>query len=301
MLQSLWMLVAAFFFASMSALVKFTTALGEAGTFEIVFYRSFIGLVFIYCLMLFAGLSIRTNYLYGHFKRSILGTISFTMWFASMGHLPLGTSTTLNYTAPLFIAAYTIACALYRKQRAPWLLGLSIAIGFAGVCLILQPSVNGEELPWAGLGLTAGAMGPVIFFQIKQLGRLHEPANRIVFYFSLVGTIWGFAGMLFLEGGLSFHTLPTWLGLLGVGVSAVLAQLSLTRAYAYGNMMLSACLQFATIPIAEIISVFIFKDKLPTSALIGMVLILIAGCAASVITKSMEKKAGSRSSPLPKD
>ena len=49
MLQSCWMLVAAFFFASMTAFVKFSSA--DAGTFEIVFYRSLIGLIFITCCM----------------------------------------------------------------------------------------------------------------------------------------------------------------------------------------------------------------------------------------------------------
>lgn len=135
------------------------------------------------------------------------------------------------------------------------------------------------------MGLFAGAMGPFIFFQIAQLGRLREPALRIVFYFSLVGTIWGLAGCLILEGGLKAHDSGVWIGLLGVGISAVLAQVAMTRAYAYGNMMLTACFQFAVIPFAEIISVIFFKEALPPVALIGMLLILVSGCTASVITK----------------
>ena len=45
MLQSCWMLVASLLFATMSSLVKISAA--EVGTFEIVFYRSLIGLAFI--------------------------------------------------------------------------------------------------------------------------------------------------------------------------------------------------------------------------------------------------------------
>ncbi len=287
MLQSLWMLVAAFFFATMSALVKFSSS--DAGTFEIVFYRSFIGLIVVYCLMLSTGISVRTKYFPGHLKRSILGTLGFTMWFATMAHLPLGTATTLNYTAPLFIAGYMIVVALMNKQKAPWLLGLAILLGFLGICLILQPSVNEEQLPWALLGLAAGAMGPVIFFQIKQLGRMKEPSQRIVFYFSLIGTIWGLAGAFCFEGGLTIHAdYRSWLGLIGVGLAAVVAQICMTRAYAYGNMLLSACLQFATIPFAELFSVFIFKDHVPPTALIGMACILFAGTSATIITRKME-------------
>ena len=75
---------------------------------------------------------------------------------------------------------------------------------------------------------------------------------------------------------------------MGVGVSALLGQVCLTRSFAYGNMMLTACFQFAVIPIAEILSVVIFHDSLPVLSLVGMGLILVAGCAASIITKTRE-------------
>lgn len=283
MLQSCWMLVAAMLFATMSSLVKMSA--GEAGTFEIVFYRSLIGLVFIAIVMFIQGQTPHTKYLFGHIKRSVLGTLAFTIWFFTMGHLPLGTAVTLNYTAPLFIAATFVVTALMHHQKAPWSLAAAICVGFIGVCLILQPSIASDELPYALMGLFAGALGPFIFFQIAQLGRLREPSLRIVFYFSLVGTIWGLAGCYVLEGGLKMHDIDVWTGLLGVGITAVLAQVAMTRAFAYGNMMLTACFQFAVIPFAEIISVVFFKEALPPVALVGMLLILAAGCTASVITK----------------
>ena len=224
MLQSCWMLVAAMLFATMSSLVKMSA--GEAGTFEIVFYRSLIGLVFIAIVMFIQGQTPHTKYLFGHIKRSVLGTLAFTIWFFTMGHLPLGTAVTLNYTAPLFIAATFVVTALMHHQKAPWSLAAAICVGFIGVCLILQPSIASDELPYALMGLFAGALGPFIFFQIAQLGRLREPSLRIVFYFSLVGTIWGLAGCYVLEGGLKMHDMDVWTGLLGVGITAVLAQVA---------------------------------------------------------------------------
>ena len=243
--------MASLLFATMSSLVKISAA--EVGTFEIVFYRSLIGLAFISTVMFIQGQTPHTKYLFGHIKRSVLGTLAFTIWFFTMGHLPLGTAVTLNYTAPLFIAATFVVTALMHHQKAPWSLAAAICVGFIGVCLILQPSIASDELPYALLGLFAGALGPFIFFQIAQLGRLREPSLRIVFYFSLVGTIWGLVGCYILEGGLKMHGMDVWQGLLGVGITAVLAQVAMTRAFAYGNMMLTACFQFAVIPFAEII------------------------------------------------
>ena len=143
MLQSCWMLVAAFFFATMSAFVKLSS--DAVGTFEIVFWRSLITWILLTGFMLMRGITPVTQYLGGHLKRSVLGTVSFTMWFATMGHLPLGTATTLNYTAPLFIALTVVGGALIRREKAPWLLALAITVGFAGVCLVLQPSVSGTH------------------------------------------------------------------------------------------------------------------------------------------------------------
>ena len=228
--------MASLLFATMSSLVKISAA--EVGTFEIVFYRSLIGLAFISTVMFIQGQTPHTKYLFGHIKRSVLGTLAFTIWFFTMGHLPLGTAVTLNYTAPLFIAATFVVTALMHHQKAPWSLAAAICVGFIGVCLILQPSIASDELPYALLGLFAGALGPFIFFQIAQLGRLREPSLRIVFYFSLVGTIWGLVGCYILEGGLKMHGMDVWQGLLGVGITAVLAQVAMTRAFAYGNMML---------------------------------------------------------------
>lgn len=117
MLQSCWMLVAAMLFATMSSLVKISAA--GAGTFEIVFYRSLIGLIFVAAVMALQGQTPHTKYLFGHIKRSVLGTLSFTIWFFTMGHLPLGTAVTLNYTAPLFIAATFVVTALMHHKRRP--------------------------------------------------------------------------------------------------------------------------------------------------------------------------------------
>ena len=64
MLQSCWMLVASLLFATMSSLVKISAA--EVGTFEIVFYRSLIGLAFISTVMFIQGQTPHTNYLFVH-------------------------------------------------------------------------------------------------------------------------------------------------------------------------------------------------------------------------------------------
>ncbi len=281
------MLVAALFYATMSALVK--TASLEAGTFEIVFFRAILTLIFIYILMRAKHITIRTHYPAKHFIRSIFGAVAFTCWFASMRFLPLGTSVTLSYTGPIFIGLTTIGLCLIHKNKIPWILIVAVVVGFTGICTMMHPSVAPGTLGWMAVALVPGLFAPIIFMTVQTLGRLGEPATRIVFYFMVVSSIFGLVGVVLVDGGFQAHRAILWAMLLGIGVCSMLAQLAMTQAYAKGNLLVSACLNFTTIPLAECFSVLLFKDHLGADSLIGMALILIAGITSSLSQKRPKK------------
>lgn len=271
----------------MSAFVKGGSA--EAGTFEMVFYRSLFGLAIIWPMIVISGRSIRTRYLGANLRRSLYGVIAYTLWFIALAHLPLGTATTLNYTSPLFVAIIVVVMALRRGKRAPWELAAAIVVAFVGVCLVLRPSMTAQDIPWVGVGVLGASMAPLCFFQIKDLGDKHEPSWRIVFYYCLVGTLWGLCGTYLFEQGLTNHSTMVWTMLVGIGLCALLAQLTLTIAYEYGNMMLTACFQFATIPFSELFSVFFFGQHLDWTTAAGMTIIVTAGSAASILSRKMAR------------
>lgn len=125
--QSLWALAAALFFSMMAACVKLTN--GELTTLEMVFYRSLFGVITIGLFVKRNHLSLKTPHLMGNITRSILGTLSISVWFFTLGQLPFGTNMTLVYTTPLFMSVNFIILALLRHQRAPWGLAAAIKIG----------------------------------------------------------------------------------------------------------------------------------------------------------------------------
>ena len=96
--QSLWALAAALFFSMMAACVKLTN--GELTTLEMVFYRSLFGVITIGLFVKRNHLSLKTPHLMGNITRSILGTLSISVWFFTLGQLPFGTNMTLVYTTP---------------------------------------------------------------------------------------------------------------------------------------------------------------------------------------------------------
>ena len=109
-MQALWMLAAAFFFASMAVCVKFAS--DHFNSAELVFYRGLLGMFFMWALARSRGIPLATRYPGMHMWRSLVGVISLGAWFYAIAHLPLATAMTLNYMSSVWIAAFLVGGAL---------------------------------------------------------------------------------------------------------------------------------------------------------------------------------------------
>jgi len=158
---------------------------------------------------------------------------------------------------------------------------LMVMLGFAGVALILRPTLEQNQL-WYGLtGLLSGVLSATAYLQLTALGRAGEPEVRVVFYFSLGGMLVGACIAAF--NGIHAHT---WSGaalLLATGLLASMAQLLMTRAYAVGRLLVNASLQYMGIVFSFGFGVWLFKDPITGMALAGMVLIIGAGIGATLL------------------
>ena len=286
-MQSLWMLVASLLFAAMGACVKL--AIARYGVLEIVFYRSVLGCLGLVAFVRLRGGTLATTVPWMHLRRGAIGTTSLALWFFATTALPLGTAMTLNYASSLYLAAFVVAAALAAGRRVNWLLAGTVVVGFAGVLLVLAPSLNREQAAAGIAGFVSGILSAGAYWHVKELGKLGEPEWRTVFYFSLAGVLLGLAGSL--VTGFSAHTTEGVLLLATIGVTATLAQLAMTRAYSAGRTLLTANLQYSTIVFATLLGMLMFADRIPMSGWLGIALIIGTGILATLITK--------RDAPLP--
>lgn len=276
------MLAAALCFALMAAFTKLGAA--DFDTFELVFYRSLFGVVLIGIWAVIKGFSIRTALFFSHMKRSFLGTLALSIWFFAIANLPLGTAMTLNYTNPLYMALLLTVIAIKKNETIEFGLIGTIIAGFAGITLVLRPELrSGDELP-ALIGLSAGFFTALAYFQVKQLCAMKEPEWRIVFYFTLFGAVWGLGGQI-LTTGLHPLTAENVPALLGMGISATVAQLCMTRAWGAGNIFLTSVLQFSAIVFAVLLGRLFFDEPISLQSSFGIVIIIGAGVAATLLTK----------------
>ena len=270
---ALWMLVAGFLFGCMGVFVK----LGAEyfSNTELVFYRSFIGLIIMYGIVLQRGGSIVTPQWRSHLWRGISGSIALLLFFYCITVLPLATAVTLNYTSPLFL---TLLLMLVLGERFHAPLTIAIALGFVGMILLLHPTLERDQLIPGLLGLISGFFAGIAMLNVRELGRSGEPEWRVVFYFSLIATLISAAAMLLdTIHPLTCASLPI---LLGLGCSATLAQLALTRAYSTGKTLVASSLSYSAVLFATLFGIMLWGETLSLHSWIGMLLIVSSGVAS---------------------
>lgn len=272
------MVGASFLFAVMGVCVKLASE--QYGLGEIVFYRGLTGSLMLAVICRMRGGSLVTRVPVMHLWRGIIGVTALSLWFYAIGGLPLATAVTLNYMSSIWMALFLIGGAVMMgRSRVDWRLFATVLIGFAGVALVLRPTVEREQL-WYGLvGLLSGMISAMAYLQLAALGRAGEPEYRTVFYFSVMGMLGGIA--ISLWSGWHGHTIGGLLMLLAVGLSATVAQLMMTRAYSTGRTLVNACLNYLGIAWSFGFGVLLFGDPVTWMAIGGMVLIVGAGLGAT--------------------
>ncbi len=269
-MKSSWMLVAGLLFGCMGVFVK----LGAAyfSYVELVFYRSFFGLLLVYGIMRHQHIRVATQHWRNHLWRGLSGSVALALFFYCITVLPLATAITLNYTAPLFLTLLTM---LVFKDRFHLPLTIAIGLGFCGVVLLLQPTLQQNQLLPGLLGLISGFLAGVAYLNVRQLAMIGEPDTRTVLYFSLIASLG--SGVWILFDTVHAITPQGFAILLGLGSSATLAQLAMTRAYRTGRTLVVGSLAYSTIVFASLFGMLLWDETLSLSSWLGMAFIIASG------------------------
>jgi len=277
-MQSLWMVVASLLFACMGVCVKYAAQTHSA--VEITFYRSFISLILMFCLVRLRGVPLATPHWRWQISRGVVGFVALFAYFYAITLLPLATAVTLNYTSAIFLAIYL---ALAGMRLRAGILG-ALLVGLLGVALLLRPTLGAEQLVGGLVGLGSGVLAGMAYFSVRELGERGEPEARTVFYFSLVSSVCGGGWLLFSE--LHAVDLHSGLLLLGVACFATVAQLAMTRAYTRGKTLMSAALAYSTVIFSSLFGMAFWGEVLDASAWAAIGLIILSGIAATHFSRA---------------
>jgi drug/metabolite transporter (DMT)-like permease len=269
-----YMLSASASFVAMNAL---TAALGRRGVpWELAsFARASVGFIVALAIARARGVSLSVANHRVLWTRSFAGSTSMLLTFFSLTHMPLADATALLNTTPLWIALLAWFTMGERPGRS---VVVALFVAIVGVWFVQQPTF--EQGQWVGLvALTAGATSAL---SMVSLRRLHnETPEAVVVHFSAVAsgfTLLAVIARLFREHTLRLpRTTIEWLMVIGVGFSATLGQLAMTRAYSLDRAARVGAAGWAQIIFALLLDGALRSRWPERSASIGIAMLLGAG------------------------
>ena len=131
----------------------------EVHPMQAAWMRWMMGVVCIAPFALAAGRgAINTRDLRLHGLRAIFHSSGYAFWYSAVGLIPLATTAALSFTGPLFV---TVGAALFLGERVHGARWMGVAVGFAGVLVILRPGLvelnPGALMMLAAVPLIAGS------------------------------------------------------------------------------------------------------------------------------------------------
>lgn len=256
----------------------------ELHPFEVAFFRSFFGLLFILPWLMRQGLvPFRTKRLPLHTLRSVIHVAGVLGFFVALKLIPLAEATALFFLAPIVSTALA-AIFLHEVVRLPrW---SAVALGFCGMLVIVRPGV--AEIEFGTLlalwGASSAAVGMLI---MKSLARTEQAITITVYMTCLM------APMLLVPASF-FWTWPSWVGLgwlAAIGLSATFGQYLTAAAFRVADVSVVTPLMFLQLVWAALIG-FVFFGEVPDLFLwIGGSMIFASVCYLAYRERSGGKSA----------
>jgi drug/metabolite transporter (DMT)-like permease len=261
-----WMIGALVSFLAMAVAGRELAKLGLS-TFQILFFRSVIGLLVIGALVLHTGPALlRTQRASEHVWRNLAHFGGQFGWFFALASMPLAEVFAIEFTIPIWTA---LLGALFLGERLTPARWLALALGLAGVLLVLRPGA--AILQPAALAALGGAIAyATSYLFTKRLASTEAPL-AILFYMTVVQLPLG------LIGALPQWQTPgaaSWPWLAVVGVTALTAHYCLTRALRLADMGLVLPIDFLRLPLVALIGWAFYGEAVGLLAVAGALLIV---------------------------
>lgn len=265
----LFMLLSSLAFASMGALSHLA---GERCDWHIVAVaRSSLAFVFTLTLSLLAGVRLVIFRPAVLWMRSVAGSLGVLFAFYALTHLPVSTSLTLSNTVPLWVTLLAWPVLGHRPRASVW---VAVGAGLLGIVLIQRPEAVGDRLA-AALALANALSTSISMIGLNRLSGVD--ARAVVTHFSGVATVFTLA-FLFASGDRVDYSVlrdGTTLGLLfGVGLSATVGQLAMTKAFALGSPSRVSVVGLMQIVFALVFDLLLWQRQFGPLVVLGIALVV---------------------------
>jgi len=234
-----WMVLSCVAFGAMGVFIRMSLATLPAP--EVTFFRNLGAALLVTPFLLRGGLHVLRAARPWRAGSLILWQVSSNLtWVTAIAVVPLADASAIMFLTP--ILAVVLAAAL-RIEVVNWQRWVATIVGFCGMLVIIRPGLQ-DTPPEAFLVLVTALVTAFFSLTVRNLNRDHNPDTLVLY--ALIGSlpVLGFVAMW------DWHWPTAHDGLLlaGVGASAGIGQVAMTRGYAAAESSIMVPLMFLQLP-----------------------------------------------------
>ncbi|TCL09305.1 EamA domain-containing membrane protein RarD [Shimia isoporae] len=281
---ALWMTGAIASFTSMAIAGRAVS--NELDTFEIMMYRSLVGVVIVITVATLSGTisQVSRQNLGLHFIRNISHFTGQNLWFYAITVIPLAQVFALEFTSPIW--AILLAPLILGERLRP--IGLLAAlVGFIGILIVARPTP--ETVNVGQLTALLAAIGFALTALFTRKLTRTESITSILFYLTVMQAIFGviFAGF---DGDIALPSAATAPWLVLIACAGLVAHFCMTTALSLAPAAVVMPIDFVRLPLIAVVGAVLYNEAIDIFVVIGAALIF-GGNYLNIITESRSKRA----------
>ncbi|MEL6958026.1 MAG: DMT family transporter [Pseudomonadota bacterium] len=278
------------------AIVSFTTmALAgrevavELDTFEIMFFRSCVGILVVVILARLAGTwgQVNTQQMGLHAIRNVAHFTGQNLWFYALPLIPLAQVFALEFTTPIWVI---LLAPLILRERLTAVGLIAAALGFVGVLMVARPGAA-EISPglMAAAGAAVGFALTAIF--TRKLTRT-QTITCILFWLTVMQAVFGLV-MAGYDGDIAVPTTNALPFVILIGFAGLLAHFCLTTALSLAPANIVMPIDFVRLPVIAFVGAYYYKEALDPWVFIGAAVIFGANYLNITYSQNAARNAAS--------
>jgi drug/metabolite transporter (DMT)-like permease len=267
---ALWMIGAIGSFSAMA--VAGREASFDLDTFEIMLYRSIVGVIIVFAILTLTGRwgQVTRRHPGLQIFRNLAHFSGQNLWFYAVTVIPLAQVFALEFTSPLWVL---VLSPLVLGERMTPMRTLAAVMGFIGILIVARPSP--ESL---NPGVITAALSAICFaFTImltKKLTRT-ESIACILFYLTTTQVVFGLIAAGY-DGDIALPSAASLPWVVVIGCAGLMAHFCLTNALSIAPATVVIPIDFTRLPVIAVVGMLLYNEPLDLFVFAGA-LVIFAG------------------------
>ena len=244
-------------------------------TFEIMMYRSLLGIVIVLVVAGAMGRlsEVTTDRLPLHAARNLFHFTGQNLWFYAVTLIPFAQLFALEFTTPLWV---TLLAPFFLGERLTKMRVLAAIAGFAGILIVARPGT--VPLSAGVIAAAASAIGFAGSMVLTKILTRTATVTCILFWLTAMQAVFGIIAAGY-DGDVALPTMATLPYVILIGCAGLLAHLCLTNALRVAPAVVVVPMDFLRLPIVALIGAAFYGEGFDPFVIAGALIIFAANYA----------------------